>query len=200
MKQFLVLLSVLLLARAGTAQEQVPQEELQRMARILAKSAGEISNPQIKVEANFDKPRAIKASGPGILVFPDAKITAELLTKAGKDTLPVGQLWLYQIVPAQGSKPFPSSKLRSVTVTDKDKSAEVQVYLLGARKGDKGKMELVVFAKDKEPLLLIPLEATEGTQEFPIELQGRKSGEDSGILTLNLLGKFKAEMTLMKPE
>ena len=200
MKLLLVLLSALLLARVAPAQEHVPLEEAKQMAQLLAKSGGAIANPQIKVEPNLDQPRAIKGDGLGLLVTPDAKTTAAALAKADKDVVPIGQLWLYAIVPAPGGKAVSNSKLRFVNVTIKDKSAEVQFYLLGARKGDNGKLELVVYAKDKEPLLRLPLEATDGAQDSPIELQGRKSGDDSGVLTLNLFGKYKTELTLMKPE
>lgn len=201
MKSFLALLTLCLLTHRAAAQESIPTDEARKIARILIQASGDVSNAQLKAELDPEQPRGIKAGDAGLIVIPAAKLTAAAVAKAGKEPVAIGQLWLHQLVPAQDGSPVALSKLRTVTVTDKDKdkSANAQLYFLGVRDAGAGKLELVVYALDKQPLLRVPLEIAEASQDSPIELQGRKSGEDAGVLTVNLLGKYKAELTLMKP-
>lgn len=47
-------------------------------------------------------------------------------------------------------------------------------------------------------MLTAPLEKTDADQQLPIVLQGRKRDDESGVLTLNILGRYKAELLLVK--
>ena len=199
MKSFLALLTLCLLTHRAAAQESIPTDEARKIARVLIMAAGDIPNAQLKAELDPEQPRGIKAGDAGLIVIPAAKLTAAAVAKAGKEPVALGQLWLHKLAPAQDGSPVALAKLRTITVTDKDKSADAQLYFLGVRDAGAGKLELVVYALDKQPLLRVPLEIAEASQDSPIELQGRKSGEDAGVLTVNLLGKYKAELTLMKP-
>ncbi len=201
MKKLLPILAFTFVAATlAPAQEAISLEDAQKHARILAQNAPGEATLQLKQSLNLDKPRGIKAGEVGLVVIPDDKLTADALEKAGKDATPIGQLWTRTATAAQDGKVTPNSKLRLITIAHGDQSAQVQLYLLGVRSPEKGKLELVLFGKDKEPLLKLPLEKSTGGGEFPIEVSGRKTGEESGVLTLTLLGKFKAELPLMKQE
>ncbi len=99
---------------------------------------------------------------------------------------------------AKDDRVTPNAKLRLVDVVVKDQTLRLQLYLLAVRRADGGKLELVVFAKDKEPLTRVAIEATDAPAEYPLEINGRKTGDESGVVTLTLLGKHKAELPLMK--
>jgi hypothetical protein len=87
-----------------------------------------------------------------------------------------------------------------VSVTDGDKQRELGLYFLGAAKNERGELELIVFGKDKESLLRVPLAKTETlpAQKLPISLTGRKDTENSGTLTLHLVDKYTADLAVMR--
>ena len=169
------------------------------MVSIVTKGAESLSDLPLKLDLDLQKPVAFKGGEAGMLVIPDKGLSGEKIAQAGKEIAPVGQLWMYRVAAAKDGKVVPNSKLRLVTVSDGKKSASVQLYLLGVRKGEKGP-ELVVFGGNKDPLMTLPLEKAEEGQAVPINLSGRKTGDDSGQLTLNLLGKYKVDISVMKQE
>jgi hypothetical protein len=89
-----------------------------------------------------------------------------------------------------------------VKVGEGEKARDVQLYYLGAAKNDAGELQLVIFAKDKaQPVLRVPLKKiTSTSQSLPVELEGRKQSDDTGVLTIRLLGEYAAEVTMMKQE
>jgi hypothetical protein len=198
MNSRLILLLAATVATPVFAQERVPQEDAQKAARILSESAAAQTDLAFKPAGDLDKPRGIKADEVGLIVIPESKLTSDALAKAGKEPVPVGQLWTRIATVAKDGAVTPNSKLRLVDVTVKDQTLRLQLYLLAVRRADGGKLELVVFAKDKEPLTRVALDGTDASAEFPIEINGRKTGEESGVVTLTLLGKHKAELPLMK--
>ena len=199
MKTIFVLCALLTTATFVTAQERVSLEDAQKGARLLTQTAGKISDAPLKLEVDLEKPDGLKANEVRILVIPDQKLNGETLAKAGKTVTPLGQLWMHAIAPAKEGEVISNDKLRFVTVTKDDKEFKVLLFFLGLQKSEKGEMELVIYGKDKEPFLKLPVEKSATQQDLPIELQGRKEGEGAGVLTLNILGKYKAELPVMKP-
>jgi len=87
-----------------------------------------------------------------------------------------------------------------VTVSDGDKTRDVQLYLLGVVKSEQGGFELVIFGKGSEPVLRVPLtKVSAEAPENPIAASGRRTGDDSATLTLKLTGQFAAEIGVVKP-
>lgn len=193
----LLLLTALCSALSAQAQEKVPTEEVQKIARRVLEQFGETKDAQLKVSADAERADALKAGEAGIMVIPDKKLTAEALEKAGADLVPVGQLYFKAVAPAKDGKVTANDKLRVLTFDDKGNSIRIPLCLLGVRKRD-GQLELVVFGSEKTPLAQLPLKKAEGNSGNPIELSGEKQGEDSGALTLSLVGKYKAVLTVMK--
>jgi len=201
MKTILLLLTAAALATTSAfAQELMSQEEALKAAKLLIESAATQSDLQFKTSPLSDKTRGIKAGDVGLIVIPDARLTSDALAKAGKEMVPVGQLWTRVATAAKDNRVTPNSKLRLVEVTAGDQKLRLQFYLLGVQRTDKDKLELVLFGKDKEALLKLPLDKADASAEFPIELSGRKTGDESGVLTLTILGKHKAELPLLKQE
>jgi hypothetical protein len=190
----------LLLAGAVVAQERVPPEDAQRVGRQLADQSAKLDVPaQVQVEPDTDKAFAIRHEKVAALVMPDKKFSADVLSKAGKDVVPIGHLWMRRMVPAVEGKAAANDKLRILKITVKDEEEPLPLCLLGVRKKGDG-LELLVFGKDKEPLLTLPLTKADSRQDLPIELDGKKNDNDTGTLTINILGKYEAKLIVAKFE
>src|SRR5262245_15296832 len=82
------------LAKADDTPTIAPLEEAQKGAKLVTEAAGTISDAQVKVDTDLDKPIALKVGSVGIMAIPDKKLSTEALAKADKEILPVGQLWM----------------------------------------------------------------------------------------------------------
>jgi hypothetical protein len=167
MRTVAVVISLALCAGLARAQEQLPQEHAQKAAQLVAAEAAKLTDAQLKTDVDTDKPFGLKKGERAGLVIPDRKLSAEQLGKAGKEVVPVGQLWMKALTPVVGGNATPADRLRLMTVKANDQDHELVLLLLGARKGADGKLQLLVYAKEKEPLLSLPLEAMDRTQEQP---------------------------------
>ncbi len=200
-KTFIGLAALIAFSPALHAQESIEIEEARKAARKLTEAAGRISDAPFEVDSDLEKPQGIKTEGRGLLVLPDRKLTVELLAAANSAITPLGQLWTLKLGVAKDGKPTAADKIRHITVGDGEKEREVGLYFLGATKSASGELELVVYAKDKEPLIRVPInKRVPSKQEFPIEVSGTKNDEDSGTLSLRLFGEYDARLVLMRDE
>ena len=200
-KKIIVLSALIAVAPALRAQESIELDEAQKAARKLNDSISRIADAPFAVDSDLEKPQGIKADGTGLLVLPDRKLTAELLAAANSAITPLGQLWTLKLAVAANGKPTAADKLRHFTIADGEKEREVSLYFLGATKTEARGLELVVYAKDKEPLLRVPIKKrVAGKQEIPIEVSGVKNDDDSGTLSLRLFGEYDAQLVLMREE
>ena len=195
--------TLLLIAACAFAQEiqQVPAEQAVKIARKVTETLGSPADAPFAVDPDVEKPAGIKANGEtGLLALPDKKITAATLAATGKEITPLGHLWMRGVAPSvSGGAPDPA-KLRTVEVTGDDKKVNVEVYYLGVTKTDAGALELGLYAKGREPLVKVPLARTDAAASpTPIALDGRKEGENSGVLVITVFGSYKADVTVTKP-
>ena len=193
-----LLLQLVLATGVASAQEKLPSEKVQKAVRLITAAVSDLKDPQIKLDLDSPKSTGIKGSNNiGLIAIPDKQLTADALAKVGTNLVPVGQLWLRGIAMYSKGEILRGDKLRNVTVRDNDKEARLQLYLLGARRSDQG-MELVIFAMDKKPLLVVSLEPAESAGEFPIEVTGKgeKGKKDSAMLIVNLVGKYRASISI----
>jgi len=193
----------LLLPHLAMSQDAIPLEKAQEGARLLAQTAGSIKDAGVSVDADSEKPYAIKVGGSvGFLVVPDRTLTAEKLTSVSEKVTPIAYLWTTtEASISVNGHAASSDTLRPYTLKTKDNELNVRLYLVGAVKNDKGQAEVVVYGQGKEPLVRVPLEkSSSGSKEMPIELTGRKNDENSGTLTLLLPGKYQADIVLVKSE
>lgn len=192
-----------LISTIAVAQEiqQVSAEQAGKIARKVTEALGSPSDAPFAVNPDTEKSAGIKGSGEvGLLAIPDRRLTVETVAGAGKTTSALGQLWMRNVVPAVSNAAPDAGKLRTVTVHDGDKDAKVEVYFLGISKADGGEVELGLYAKDKEPLVKVPLVKTNAPPSaVPIALDGRKEGENTGVLVITVFGSYKADITVTKP-
>ena len=71
--------------------------------------------------------------------------------------------------------------------------------LLGVRQGAGDKLELLVFGKGKEPLLVLPLNKAAREQKWPLEFTAEREGDASARVTLLLVGKYEASFLVTAP-
>jgi len=135
----------------------------------------------------------------GGMVLPEAKLSADAIAHAGTSIVPVGQLWLRKLVPMRDGEAVPASKLRLASVTKDGEEAKLPQCALGVQRNSAGALELLVFGKDKEPLVRVPLRTMDATQEAPIDLLAERES-DSGKVTLKILGKFTATISVTELE
>ena len=134
------------------------------------------------------------------MVLPDKALSKEALAGTGKTAMPLGQLWLSKLTPAVQSKGTPGDQLNLVDVTFKDKDGQLVLLLLGVQKSDKGVLELVVYGKEKRPLVKLPLNKSSASQELPLELNMRPGGEALGTVEIKVLGAYEAALPVAELE
>jgi hypothetical protein len=199
MRNVTAVLGLFVIVSVSLAQGRVPQEQAERVARQLVEQT-KLDDAQVKVEPDAEKPCAIRSGEHAALVMPDKRLTEEALAKAGKDVLPVGQFWLRQLAPKVDGKPVPNDKLRILKITIGNDNEPLSLCLIGARKNAKGELELVLYGKEKEPLVNLPLKKVDSRQEMPIELQPMEVDEGTASLQINILGKYEAKLTVGKAQ
>ena len=198
----IAILALVAAAVSAAAQESIQLEEAQRVAHKLNDTIGNPSDAPFTTDVDPDKPHGFKVGDAGLMALPDRKLTTGGLDHATKEPLPVGQLWSLKASLAKDGHAIAHDRLRLVKIGDGEKSQEVQLYYLGATKNDAGEMQLLIFAKDKaQPFLRVPLKKIASTSSSsPLEIEGRKQSEDTGLLTIRVLGEYAAEVPVMKPE
>jgi len=184
------------------AQDAVPVEETREGARKANVAIASEKEMPLRIDPDLEKPVAVRGGGVGLMIVPDKRFTAAQLGALGADLLPVAQFWSRNAsvqVNGEGAK---REQVRVIGIDDGFKKVDVELYLIGAKKNENGAVELLLFGKGREPILRLPIAngAPTGTaQALPIELAGRKTGDDSGVLTLRFAGGKSADITLGRP-
>jgi hypothetical protein len=193
------LLTCCCLAALAADPNRLPQEDARAFAKPCVERAAELTDLPLKAEADPEQPCAVRGEGGGAMVIPDKHLSADRLAKAGAEVVPVGQLWLRKWTPVRDGKPVPDDQLRIVTVRLDDKDRPMPLLLLGVRKRDKADdPELLVYSRDGEPLLALPLKAVEVGGDVPVELEWRRGDKDADELTITLLGKRRAVLAITR--
>lgn len=194
MKNWCAAAVLLVLAGVAGAQERIPGEEAQKIAKLITDFAAKEANLAFKAELDTTAPFGMKEGDRAAMIVPVQKLTVDTLAKAGKDVVPVGHLWFRKVTPVSGGNAVANDKLRIVTITTDDgKEHAVPLMLVGVRKG-KDSLELVLFGKGKDIVATVPLKAAEPKQDTPIDFEVKKGEAMRGTLIFNLLGKYQAEL------
>jgi hypothetical protein len=196
MKHAMVLLALLGTIQIVAAQERLPREEALKYATAVSADAKQLKGTPIPTDVDTQSPVALREGEYGGMVLPQKNLSAEALSKAGKDAVtPLGQLWLLKLAPMCNGQAVSAEKLRLVNVQADGGEVTVPQCALGVRRNSADALELLVFGKDKEPLLAVPLKAIESKQDLPIDMDA-ETDYDSGKVTLKILGKYQAAFRL----
>jgi hypothetical protein len=202
MKTALPLLVAVLLANTSLhAQDAqaIPAEELAKATQLLMDANSRLVDPPLKFDLAPDRAVGLKAGEMGALIIPDKRLTAgkpdkDERKKSKGEILPLAQLWTLKLAPKDKDTVLSNDKLRLTKITAGDKELELAVFALGLERSAKQEFTLVVYGKGKEPVLRVPLTADKDKGGAPVTMSARKTGEDSGVLQLGLMGRFKAEL------
>jgi hypothetical protein len=82
-----------------------------------------------------------------------------------------------------------------VTLSHGGEQATVSQCALGVQRNGSGALELLVFGKEKEPLVKVPLKTMDAKQNVPMDIVAERESE-SGKVTLNILGKYTATFSV----
>ena len=200
MKQAIVLTVLLTTLQIVSAQERLSNDEALKYAKIVSADAKQLKATPIPTDVDTQKPVALREDDYGGMLLPQKNLTNESLTRLGKgEVTPIGQLWLHRLTPMRDGQAISSGKLRLVTLEADGTEATVPQCALGIRRNTQGTLELVVFGKDKEPILSAPLKAIDAKQELPLDMAAERES-DSGRLTLKILGKYQASFQVTELE
>jgi hypothetical protein len=200
MKNWIIMGGLLTLAGMSLAQERISDEDAQKYGRKGVELAAKEANLPIKIDANPDKSSGLKLDEVGVLIIPDKNVTEAALKNAGKDIVPLGQLWFRKLTFVLKDQPLPGDKLRKITFNSDGQDHEVVLSLLGVRKKNGTDLELVVYGPGKEPLAVYAVKNADIRQDLPIEMEAMPGDNDRGVLTLNIAGKYQVQMTLAKQD
>ena len=128
-------------------------------------------------------------------ILPRLCVSSEgAVDSAGPGVTPVGQLWLLNMSLVIDGRPARRDQLQATGVEyGKD---PLWLYWLGVRKDGQGPAELVVYAGGAEPLLRAPLRGASCRQDLPLTLERNGDENDPGLITLSVLGKYRAALTV----
>ena len=199
MKRMILIAALLAAIPLAQAQERLSREQSLKYAFLVSVDLKQLQGTPIPTDPDVKLPVAVADGDYGAMVLPETRLNAEVLAKAGKDVTPVGQLWLHKLVPLGDGQVVPESKLRLVTVSGEEGRATVPCCALGVRKDANGSLELLVFGKDKEPVLRVPMKSVSAKQDSPIDLSAERK-DDGGLLTLKVLGQYEASFMVTDPE
>ena len=192
-----ILAAVLLLAGSSMSQgqEALPRDEALKVALDLCRDLPKMLETPIPTDPDVKRPVGIRADNRGLMILPESKLSLDAVAKAGADAASIGQLWLLKIVPVVGEQPAKTDKLQMVPLGGDKESPSVALCALGVRKGADGRPELLVYGKDKEPLLHVALTQISVKQENPIEVSAEPEG-DGAKLMLKILGKYSTSFAV----
>ena len=195
MKHTLLTLTLLSTLALASAQEKLSREENLRYAFVFASDLKQLQATPIPTDVDLKQPVAIRDGDFGGMVLPEAKLNADAIAKAGEKVVPVGQLWLRKLTPMQDGEAVGASKLRMATLSPEGEQVKAAQCTLGVQRNGSGSLELLVFGKDKEPLVKVPLKTMDAKQDVPIDLSAERES-DSGKVTLKILGKYTATISV----
>lgn len=210
MKSTLLLALTLALFTTATLHAQEPQaippEELAKATALLMDANTRLGDMALKLELAPDQATGFKAGDVGALLIPDKRLKMEKPDKGDKaarkkakgETIPVGQLWTSKLSPKDKDAVLPNDKLRLTRITAGEKEMELAVFALAIEPAGKREFQLAIYGKGSTALLRIPLTVEKDKGGAPVTFSGRKTGEETGVLMLTLLGHFKAEIPVGK--
>lgn len=201
----------LLLALLASTASLICAEELQRLTgdeltkatQLLAEAGSRLESPPLKLELALDQAVGFKGGDVGALLIPDKRFKFEREDKQARkqlknEPIPIGQLWTAKLTPKDKDTALANDKLRLVKVNTKDKELELAVFTLALERSGKREFQLLVYAQGSQPAIRIPLTTDRAKGAAAVTLSPRKTGEASGVLELALLGRFKAEIPVVK--
>lgn len=199
MKRIILVLTLLSTLQLISAQEKLSREEALPYARAVSADVLQLNGTPIATDVDAQQPVVMKAAKYGGMVLPQRNLKTETIAQAGETVVPIGQLWLQKLTPMCNGEAIAKDSLRLVTVQGEGEGVIVPQCALAVRRNAGGNLELLVYGKSKEPVLTVALKPLDVIQSMPLDLAAEREG-DAGKLTLKILGKYQATMSVTELE
>lgn len=199
MKRILIALTLFTGLQLLSAQEKLSREQALSYAKAVSADQKQLNDTPIATDVDPEQPVALKDGNYGGMVLPQKSLTPAAIARASGTAVSIGQLWLHKLTPMRDGAAVTRDNLRMVTVNAEGEEAMVPQCALAIRRDAGGALELLVFGNAKEPLLTAALKPLDTTQSSPIDLEAQRDG-DSGKLTLKILGKYQATISVTELE
>jgi hypothetical protein len=199
MKKTMILAALVASLAAIQAQERLPREDALKFAFYASADLKQMLNTPIATDPDVKRPVVVRDGEYGAMLLPEAKLRASTLNNANERVRSIGQLWLHKLAPLIDGQVVKADRLQKLTGNTPEGQVTVALCALGVVKDSDGKLQLLVYGKDKEPVLRVPLKEISATQEHPLDLQAERK-DDGGLLTLKILGKYEATFMVTDPE
>lgn len=195
MRWVLAVVFVLTSGVAAKAQEAVPRDEALQIAFQLCRDLPKMLATPIATDPDVKRPAAVRGDNRGLLALPEAKLRLADVAQAGTEVVPVGQLWLLRLTPLAGGQPVKADSMQTVALGEDKPGLTPALCALGVRKSAEGGLELLVFGRDKQPLLQVPLAAVSADQTDPLAVSVAPQG-DGAVCGLTILGRYTASIPM----
>jgi hypothetical protein len=196
----LLVLSALFVPAFVVAQEleAIPEEHVRKMAPSLIEQAGKFEY-KIKIDADVEKANGFhlpKKLGALIVPQKDLKESEELAAKFQNEPgASIGYLFLFHLVPIVDGKRADASRLKTVTVADKDGGQHtIHVATLAVRQLSGDDYRLHVYGTDAKPLIDAKFAEGIGPGPVPVavELKNPNEAKKEGTVVVTVFGKYQA--------
>jgi hypothetical protein len=154
-----------------------------------------------KIDADCEKATGLhEPEVAGLMVVPRKDLKLETVKGVEEaNGMPAGFLFLYKITPVIDGKGLPSDKLPMVAMkTDDGTERQVAALRLAIKKENEETWKLLVFGKDKKPLLASTFRPEESKTDLPISVGVKELGDKEGTLVVTCFGKYAADVKLAK--
>lgn len=206
MKSRLLLAAALFATRISLAAQEpeaIPPAELAKATAVIMEAHARLGELPLKPDLDPSQAVGFKIDKVGAIFVPDRRLKADKKTdrssKSGKGAaIPAGELWTLKLAPLDKGVPLPNDKLRLVAVGENDRQMEVAVFVLAVERAGKKGFQLAIYGKESSPVMRVPLAAAKSRRFSSATMVARKTGDESGVLELSLLGRYKAEIPIGK--
>jgi hypothetical protein len=199
MKKTMILAALVAGLAATQAQERLPREDALKFAFYASADLKQMLNTPIATDPDVKRPVVVRDGEYGAMLLPESKLRTSTLNNANDRARSIGQLWLHKLAPLNDGQVVKGDRLQQFTGDSPEGQLTVTLCALGVVKDADGKLQLLVYGKEKEPVLRAPLKETSAKQDLPLELQAERK-DDGGLLTIKILGKYEATFMVTDPE
>ncbi len=182
--------------------QPIPEDIAQAIARLLCEKADKAEAP-IKIVGDPEKAMGLhEPEVAAAMVVPRTELKTDKLPGAEKqDGEPAGYLFLYKIAPVVSGKVMATDKLPTVLLkTDDGVERTVIVLRLTLKKESEQDWKLLVFGKDKKPLVSSKFRAEANNSTLPLSISTKDIEGDQGTLVVAVFGRYAADLRLGKAE
>jgi hypothetical protein len=199
MKKMIGILSIAAAAAFTQAQDVVPREDALKYAFAACADLKNMQQTAIPTDPDVKRPVVLRDGEYGLMVLPEAKLNAKSLEAASGKVVPIGQLWAHKLAPLKGDSLVESGLYHVVPLRTEEGTIEAPMFALGFRKTSDGNGELLLFGKNKEPIVVAAAKPSTGSQANWIDVSVERAS-DRGVITLSILGKYTATLDMTDPE